>query len=812
MLLYYYILTSTLGITKLGITTRQFSYRIKDHICSCAAYYMYPCIIQLLNSDECNFITNESKNYYEHQLHDLEKHILARTYPNYKVKPDPKADPNLVMPININNECRQDLPTEHVLEIAEQYLIKNNIKYRILPLDEVKDIMNNTLDDNKQTDSTIDNTTSQISDIKYFNSEEEILNYNATYDYDETNNANINSIEEESNDCIEESNYANINSIEEESKITMRDYQENTINQAYDYLKIHKKGLINWACGLGKTMISLLIMLKFIEMGTDINTALIGVPSSKLVNQWEKEIKRIPDFADYTVVKVDGSCNTADTIHKINQHKKVIVITTYMSSHKITYVQFDFVIYDEAHHLCGAIDIEKKKHYKRIFECERHYTLSLTATMNVAKLPTNNTNAMKSPQHLNMYTKVTDYGIIDNLNVDIFGKIIDTKTLSWAIENKYIVDYNIIVLELNITSEQFLNDIKLSLNQDINISLLLAAYASLYCIKYAVNNATHGLIYTNNTEECDTVYKYIEYLLDHVDIFQNLNVYFESIHSKINGVESKLDEFTNAQYGIISCAYMLNEGYDNPKINFTCFPKHMFSAIRIMQSLCRSLRLNKNDPDKQSSVILPTETMHDLTNNNNKFSMFTTLKQHDENIEEKIKCYSITRNTNTEQLPTQQLTTQQLTTIEPNLYIVDISDRIKYKIFMTDEPDIKQQFDKYKKYHKKFNFTCIADYINIKNNPEYQYCYVDNPKKTFKPVWNNNIGGYYEFLSIDCSLFPPTKDLWIAKCKHLNIQSQAEYEQLYKKYNLPLDYTEYYNINRYEIPWSRRIFKRVRLR
>jgi predicted helicase len=149
---------------------------------------------------------------------------------------------------------------------------------------------------------------------------------------------------------------------------------------------------------------------------------------------------------------------------------------------------------------------------------------------------------------------------------NIFGEVIDYKSINWAIENKKITDYNILIIKNN--EEEINNIIK---NLDLNNSILdhkdlfLAAFMSLKSIeKYnqphlhrhdsSVRNLTHILIYTNKTENSELVKKYVDIILDLniINIDKNI-IYNEALHSnnKENVIENEINKFKNASYGII---------------------------------------------------------------------------------------------------------------------------------------------------------------------------------------------------------------------------------------------------------------------
>ena len=186
---------------------------------------------------------------------------------------------------------------------------------------------------------------------------------------------------------------------------------------------------------------------------------------------------------------------------------------------------------------------------------------------------------------------------------NIFGKLIDEKSVYWAIENKKITDYYLLVLK---NTEEEVNQIISLLNIDVsNKELFISAYMTLKTIeKY--NDLTHITIYTNKTENAELVKFYVEKILE-TDIIKldSNEIYNKALHSKTeNDLDDEVEKFKNTKFGIISCVYIFGEGFDLPKLNGVCFAENMISDIRIVQCALRPNRLESGNPDKKSYIIL----------------------------------------------------------------------------------------------------------------------------------------------------------------------------------------------------------------
>jgi predicted helicase len=159
---------------------------------------------------------------------------------------------------------------------------------------------------------------------------------------------------------------------------------------------------------------------------------------------------------------------------------------------------------------------------------------------------------------------------------NIFGKVIDIKSINWAIENKKITDYNLIILK-NTEDEinNIINSLNLGENNEVqnsimhNKDLFLSAFMSLKSIeKYT--ELTHILIYTNKTENSELVKKYIDVILTlNIININKENYYNKALHSNskenLNDIkfsdgsikEGEISKFKKASWGIISSVYIL---------------------------------------------------------------------------------------------------------------------------------------------------------------------------------------------------------------------------------------------------------------
>lgn len=566
-----------------------------------------------------------------------------------------------------------------------------------------------------------------------------------------------------------------------------------------EFYKYNNIGKIIHACGLGKTLTSILIVKKL-----NCKLVVIGVPSIYLQKQIKNEIIKI--FNNYNnILYVGGesenninSTTNIDEINKFINNKNInckFIITTYSSCHLLSNNTFDFKIGDEAHHLVGYNNEITKNSFHKI---KSDKTLFMTATEKIIE------------------NKDNIYSMDDK---NIFGEVIDYKSINWAIENKKITDYNILILKNN--EEEINNIIK---NLDLNNSILdhkdlfLAAFMSLKSIeKYnqphlhqhesLARDLTHILIYTNKTENSELVKKYIDIILDLniINIDKNI-IYNEALHSnnKENVIENEINKFKNASYGIISCVYILSEGFDCPQLNGVVFAENMESEIRIVQSTLRPNRLDRNNPDKKAYIIIPYIDTKNFITNNDSFDkcrkIIAKIRNEDENIIYKINVLSL-NNYNTNNNNNFIKKTNYNYIIENSDELNKIILRLRHsKALYSNYTEEQDEFNFIKQLNKELKLNNKEDYCQefVKIYHEKYIEYIKNPEEYFKlkGVWTN----WYDFMGIDTSNFIQDKNDWIKFCKENNVKSLTDYNNLCKLNELllpanPADfYKEFSNI------------------
>lgn len=571
---------------------------------------------------------------------------------------------------------------------------------------------------------------------------------------------------------------------------SLRNYQSNIYNnKSQAHYRIYDRGIINWACGLGKTITSLFISTDYVN-----NKLFIGLPNTAIIKQWLATIATITKYTTFKILVVASNednfvglghvnkycqlVDSGDIIKYTKSHSQIIVLSTYHSSHKLKPINFDFGIYDECHHLCGSkindINNETKKFTDALqIPCTKRLFLSATL------------KEIESTDH------------VDNFDQNTFGPVIDTKSFKWAIENKYITDYRFITLR---TTSNALIEIMSSLGINTkNMELFLAAYMTITQAMECYNKLdpiSHIIIYCNKIEHAEIVCNFISQILSKK--FPTFtNVYNKVLHSeKRFNLTEELDKFRAADIGIISCVYIFGEGFDEKCINACTVAECMISTIRVVQSLMRANRLHKSD--KIASYLCPFID----DDNTTEFQSFNKLKKilqqlgkYDENVIDKIV-----------NVPLNDSKTSAKSTESKYVKFNDAETQnirvwVRHRNVLSCDNWDENEYYYYKNLCQELGITTKHEYLLAKSKFDtIGEPYIINPEKHFTVLSTTIWKSWYDFLSIDVSKFPRTKEQLKKICIDNKITSNT-YKNLWSIYNLPeypqdlyLDFTNLGNL------------------
>ena len=563
--------------------------------------------------------------------------------------------------------------------------------------------------------------------------------------------------------------------------IEPKEHQQYILEIIEGFFALNNIGKIVWACGLGKALLAVLIvnLLKF-------KSVVIGVPSNNLQKQIKNEILKIfPNKNNILFVggyDNDGIKSTTDKKqiiqflnNKLNNEPK-FVISTYHSCHLLVDkdINFEFKIGDEAHHLVG-IEKEEDKGFRLFHKIISVKSLFMTATEKTIETRTNK----------------EIYSMDDET---IFGKYIDIKSVHWAIENKKITDYNILVLK---NTEDEVDEIVSSLRLNVlNKELFISCYMCLKSLeKYS--ELTHLLLYTNTTEDAELSKKYINEILSlNILSISKERIYNNSLHSKnCNDLDSEVYKFKNSFYGIISCVYIFGEGFDLPKLNGVCIAGNMQSETRIVQYLLRPNRLEYENPNKKAYVIIPYIDADDWGTENKSYEKVRTIvsqmRNVDENIEQKIfvSVGKKEKKEKTKKDGVRRFDYDDYSFEENGGELNKFKLRLRYS---------KSLGSKFTEEQDEYNYVrSINVSLNIKSKKEYvqrqdsHSNFIASPEEYFKAkgVWNN----WYHFMGVNTLNFITSKQEWINFCKEKNVKTLDDYYMFCEEHDvLPKEPADFY--------------------
>jgi hypothetical protein len=309
------------------------------------------------------------------------------------------------------------------------------------------------------------------------------------------------------------------------------------------------------------------------------------------------------------------------------------------------------------------------------------------------------------------------------------------------------------------------------------------------------------VLYTNTIDNANLVKGYIDAILNtNLTNIDKSKFYNESIHSasrkNLGSFASKVEEFRDSKYGIISCVYIFGEGFDLPKLNGVTFAENMSSYIRIVQSALRPHRKEKGNPDKKAYIILPyIEDIGDIDSVEKVKSfekcreVISKLGNEDEILEQRIKVCTFDKEKRKDNTGSNTEEVYEFILNENYQELEKIKLKLKHrKLLKSDFSEEENEYNYVKAINKTLNLDCIKMYQESENIHDY---YISDPESYFrsKGVWK----GLYDFLGYNTNMFIQNKEDWKQKCIQLGIVSIDDYNQKCELYNyLPKSPGDFY--------------------
>ncbi len=425
-------------------------------------------------------------------------------------------------------------------------------------------------------------------------------------------------------------NFANTgDSTVQKEKFKPLKHQEKMIDEVVRGFETMSRGKLLAACGTGKTLTALWIK-EALKCGVVLfvapNLALIKQTLESWMPQANSPFNYLCVCSDETVADSDDEDDfTADISYidvpvttdpqKIREfieyasEKDKVIFSTYQSLDAIVLAlsdvenfAFDIAFFDEAHRTAGNKDSDMFIYgmNDEFVPCKRR--LFMTAT-----------ERFVNPRIVGR-AKQFNYEVFSMDNEEQYGVTFSALPFRAAIEKGIISDYKIILCCMNESElKKIIQDNQIISLGDRQVDaqtlfkqVLLAKTMDDIGINKVITyhrNIEQAKQFINPTDGAPVS----EVIADISDDIEIADVYSGHINGTMSAGSRKeiFDEFINAPYGVISNARCLTEGVDVPIIDAVYFSEPKNSIVDIIQAVGRSLRKDKNKPDKVSYIIVP---------------------------------------------------------------------------------------------------------------------------------------------------------------------------------------------------------------
>jgi superfamily II DNA or RNA helicase len=401
-------------------------------------------------------------------------------------------------------------------------------------------------------------------------------------------------------------------------------YQKEAVKKIKQFFndKNNIRGQLSIPCGCGKTLISFLIASKYKNIF--IISPLKQFAEQNLLRYCEYD----NDFNSNSIlIDTDGTRDLTKIAKFIGKRKnnKILFSSTYKSVDIVNQIISKFnltdtiVIFDEFHNISISNLTNPNDSVNKLL-CSKERILFLSATPRIYELENSN------------------FEDLDMSNM--IGGIIYSMDFSYAIQNKFICDYNICLPSISLNNDSLHKDIanEIDIKQIDNEYLAKSTY--IYkCLGYYGSKKL--IVYCKDTEDLhklkNSISKLSTFYCYH-DIWLN-EITAQTPHSKTNDFtknensrEYILNRFeTNTNLSILFSIQILDECIDIPSCDSIFISYQSTSKIRTIQRMCRAMRTIKSNPNKKANIYLWCNQYNELLN------CLSSLKEYDVNLTTKIK-------------------------------------------------------------------------------------------------------------------------------------------------------------------------------
>jgi superfamily II DNA or RNA helicase len=412
-----------------------------------------------------------------------------------------------------------------------------------------------------------------------------------------------------------------------------KENNSNIIDRPYDYKIIalqnikkefqnKNRAILQLPCGLGKTLISMLV-------GLDYDQVIILSPLKQYCVQNLERFKSELKYKDYQELIIDSeNCRDLDYLAKFIKNNKKIFLSICYKSCDILYEILNklnnyIIIVDEFHNISknDLIGIKDNKIYEVLMSKSKILFMSAT------------------PRFFDLYedeeedTEQTE----DILSKEIFGNVVYTYNMGDAIKNKLICDYEVYVPDITINNQQYISNIQneVDVSKFDNDNLVKSNFIIRGMLE---TGARKNIIYANTQKNA---FEFREILLELSKYFA-VEIYAETILSmdKNNERKQKIDNFKNFNgLAFLISVEILNECFDMKECDSVYFTYKFLSLILITQRFSRPNRIDSNNIHKVSKIFIWNNEYDDMT------EIIANMKEFDNSFNiEKIKILSLNDN------------------------------------------------------------------------------------------------------------------------------------------------------------------------
>ena len=378
-----------------------------------------------------------------------------------------------------------------------------------------------------------------------------------------------------------------------------RDYQL----EAVEKLKGKTRTILQLPCGMGKTLVSMILSKEFKKVIVLSNLKAHSEQNQIRFNDYLKS------YADLLVESNDGTRDKEEIKQFINDNEKAMIFSTYKSLDVLIDILVNipdneinnyYVVIDEFHNISYTDVYEniESPMYKLLHSKLKILFMSATPRLFGKLDVSRNTNNLESE-----VTNEEANEIDVETDPSIFGSIDYKYEMAKAIENKYITDYNIYVPSLVKKATEDIDKIYTEMKlKDFNKEISVKARFILKgCLE---KGSKKCIIYCKSHQEANEMNKIIASMAN--DYFAVSNC-VDTILSVDNAKQrkDKMKQFIDCNgYAFICSVDILNECIDIPECDSIFITYTSQSHIRNIQRLCRANRLNRKNPYKVASIFL----------------------------------------------------------------------------------------------------------------------------------------------------------------------------------------------------------------